>query len=196
EVASIAAPSADSVDTVAAKLMTVAMVSPSDALWSRSSSSCRARDSMLRSRATASAATSMAGAWTTTAASVAGASWPDGAGPAAISVSASITPAAVKASIELWSLRFMANVLLWVIGVVCNYNTMTREVNGFLQKNDPTEDIDGPHQRVEVFSLKINDLIEFMCWRPWLAGSIGPCRPRHGTEPPTPKARGVPARKR
>ncbi|HZW18839.1 MAG TPA: hypothetical protein VFF71_08560 [Luteimonas sp.] len=33
----------------------------------------------------------------------------------------------------------MANVLLWVIGVVCNYNTMTRRVNRFLSQNDPTE---------------------------------------------------------
>src|SRR3546814_12266273 len=33
----------------------------------------------------------------------------------------------------------MVNVLLWVIGVVCNYNTKTRRVNGFLFGVDPTE---------------------------------------------------------
>jgi hypothetical protein len=33
----------------------------------------------------------------------------------------------------------MGNVLRWVIGVVCNYNTKTRDVNGFREVIDPTE---------------------------------------------------------
>src|SRR3546814_14097044 len=66
-------------------------------------------------------------------------SWPGNTGEAAISANTSTRPVAEKASIELWSLRFMVNVLLWGIGVVCNYNTKTRRVNGFLSGLDPTE---------------------------------------------------------
>src|SRR3546814_305491 len=100
------------------------MVSPSEALASSSLSSCRARASISRTRASMAVLFSCSPAFSSTAgveaASATGAetSWPGNPGEAAISANNSTRPVAEKARIELWILRFMVNVLLWVFVVL------------------------------------------------------------------------------